>query len=200
MSLNKQHIQGWTLVEIAIVIIIVGLLLGGVLKGRAMITNARIKNLETSYENIAKAIYTYQERYHNLPGDDNKASVLFEHVTDEGGHQVISNGDGDGLIEGDYQAPTSTSETGKVWQHLRAAELIIGSPIDVSGPLNAFGGGTGIGSQELNINYVFIGFTRIPKEIAYLLDERKDDGIEEKGRVQQQQHEDEDFFNVLYSL
>lgn len=200
MTFNKQHIQGWTLVEVAIVIIIIGLLLGGVLKGRAIITSARIKNLESSYENIAKAIHTYQERYHNLPGDDNRASDLFEHVTDEQGNQIISNGDGNGLIEGDYKAPTLTSETGKVWQHLRAAQLIIGSPSDVLGPINAFGGSTGIGTKILNINHIFICFTRIPKEIAYLLDERKDDGAEEKGRVQRQQDEDESFSEVFYSF
>jgi type II secretory pathway pseudopilin PulG len=191
MTFNKQHIQGWTLVEVAIVIIIVGLLLGGVLKGRAIITNARIKNLESSYESIARAIDTYQELYHNLPGDDDEAEILFEYVNDEGESKIINNGNADGKIEQD--------ETGQAWQHLRAAKLIVGSPDDVSGPLNAFGGNTEIGyKEEFRANS--IGFTQIPKEIAYLLDEKKDDGIEGKGRVRQLPHEDKDFFNVFFLL
>jgi type II secretory pathway pseudopilin PulG len=195
MTFNKQHIQGWTLVEVAIVIIIVGLLLGGVLKGRAMITNARIKNLESSYENIAKAIYTYQERYHNLPGDDNRAGELFEHVTNEQGNPIISNGDANGKIEG--------NETGQAWQHLRAAQLIVGSPYpDDAGniivPINAFGGNTEIGyKEEFRANS--ISFTRIPKEIADILDEKKDDGIEEKGRMRRQ-NGDDDLFNIFFLL
>jgi len=198
MISNKQHIQGWTLVEIAIIMIIIGLLLGGIIKGGTLITNARIKNVETTYENLARAIHTYQERYHNLPGDDNQADTWFKDVTGEGGTQIIYNGDGDGLIEGDYQNPTETSETGKAWQHLRAAQLIIGSPSDISGPLNAFGGSTGIGYQEYN--QTFIGFTRLPKAIADILDEKKDDGIKTTGRVRQQAHEDQDFFNVFFLL
>ena len=65
---------GFTLVEIAIVLVIIGLLLGGVLKGQEMIENARIKNLINDIDGVSAAIYAYQDRYKSLPGDDKLAS------------------------------------------------------------------------------------------------------------------------------
>jgi len=54
--------RGFTLVEMSIVIVIVGLLLGMVLKGKEMITNAKIKNIENSFNSLAQAVSIYQER------------------------------------------------------------------------------------------------------------------------------------------
>ena len=68
MQLTKQ--KGFTLVEIAIVLVIVGLLIGGVLKGQEMITNAKLKRIESDNAGIAAAMFSYQDRYTQLPGDD----------------------------------------------------------------------------------------------------------------------------------
>ena len=76
-SFNKSRQAGFTLVEIAIVLVIIGLLLGGVLKGRDMITNAKIKRIENDFAGVAAAIYAYQDRYGVLPGDDPAASTRF---------------------------------------------------------------------------------------------------------------------------
>ena len=54
--------RGFTLIEISIVLIIIGLLLGGVLKGQEMINDAKIRNIEQDMAGIAAAIYTYQDR------------------------------------------------------------------------------------------------------------------------------------------
>jgi len=62
--------RGFTLVEIAIVLVIVGLLLGGILKGQEMITQARIKNVIGDFSGIAAAYHGYQDRYRAIPGDD----------------------------------------------------------------------------------------------------------------------------------
>src|SRR3954469_17870350 len=66
---------GFTLVEIAIVLVIIGLLLGGILKGQEMITQAKIKNIVNDFNGITAAINSYQDRYKALPGDDLGAST-----------------------------------------------------------------------------------------------------------------------------
>ena len=62
--------SGFTLIEIAIVLVIIGLLLGGILKGQELINSARVKNLGTDFRNIPLFIYGYQDKFKALPGDD----------------------------------------------------------------------------------------------------------------------------------
>ena len=67
--------KGFTLVEIAIVLVIIGLLLGGILKGQEMIVQAKIKNAMADFSGISAAYHGYQDRYRALPGDDNGAAT-----------------------------------------------------------------------------------------------------------------------------
>ena len=71
----KKQQQGFTLVEIAIVLVIIGLLLGGILKGQEMITQAKIKNVVADFSGISAAYYGYQDRYRAIPGDDSNAAT-----------------------------------------------------------------------------------------------------------------------------
>src|ERR1700689_74908 len=71
----KAKQSGFTLVEIAIVLVIIGLLLGGILKGQEMINQAKIKNVVSDFNGIASALYGYQDRYRALPGDDLNAAT-----------------------------------------------------------------------------------------------------------------------------
>ncbi|HJY06012.1 MAG TPA: prepilin-type N-terminal cleavage/methylation domain-containing protein, partial [Bryobacteraceae bacterium] len=66
----KRRQTGFTLVEIAIVLVIIGLLLGGVLKGQELINSAKVKNMATDFRNVPLYIYGYQDRFRALPGDD----------------------------------------------------------------------------------------------------------------------------------
>ncbi len=66
---NIQKQKGFTLVEIAIVLVIIGLLLGGVLKGQELITNAKIKAVTSDFDNISAAYYSYRDRTGRVPGD-----------------------------------------------------------------------------------------------------------------------------------
>src|SRR6516164_11396797 len=66
---------GFTLVEIAIVLVIIGLLLGGVLKGQELIESAKVKNIGQDFRAISIAVLTYQDKYRALPGDDPKATT-----------------------------------------------------------------------------------------------------------------------------
>src|SRR5476651_1832312 len=71
----KTRQTGFTLVEIAIVLVIIGLLLGGILKGQEMITQAKIKNVVNDFNGITAAMNSYQDRYRALPGDELNASA-----------------------------------------------------------------------------------------------------------------------------
>ena len=73
-SLMKTKQAGFTLVEIAIVLVIIGLLLGGILKGQEMITQAKIKNVIADFSGVSAAYHGYQDRYRAIPGDDPNAA------------------------------------------------------------------------------------------------------------------------------
>ncbi|MEA1988797.1 MAG: prepilin-type N-terminal cleavage/methylation domain-containing protein [Pseudomonadota bacterium] len=66
---NLQAQKGFTLVEIAIVLVIIGLLLGGVLKGQELIQNSKVKSVTQDFENISAAYYAYRDRTGEYPGD-----------------------------------------------------------------------------------------------------------------------------------
>jgi len=65
----RNH-KGFTLVELAIVLVIIGIILGAVLKGQELINNAKIKRLYNQQREIMAALYTYYDRYSYFPGDD----------------------------------------------------------------------------------------------------------------------------------
>src|SRR6266487_3655761 len=89
---SKNSTQGgFTLVEIAIVLVIIGLLLGGILKGQEMITQAKIKNIVNDFNGVTVAVTSYQDRYRAIPGDDQNATTRWT-------TQAPASGNGDGVI------------------------------------------------------------------------------------------------------
>ena len=67
--------HGFTLLEIAIVLVIIGLLLSGVLKGQELITNARVRNLISQQDGIKTAFFGFEDRYRAVPGDYSQADI-----------------------------------------------------------------------------------------------------------------------------
>jgi prepilin-type N-terminal cleavage/methylation domain-containing protein len=181
--LNKRKQAGFTLVEIAIVLVIVGLLIGGVLKGREMITNAKIKRIENDFAGVSAAIFAYQDRYGVLPGDDPSASTRFP-----GTWRSSDNGNGNGNISGGWNSTNNGNESRKIWKHLRGAGLIAG-PVDNSAasyqqPSNSFGGLVGIDLNLYNLSGHNIVFGEIPGDIAQILEARGDDNVPSSGSIQ----------------
>jgi prepilin-type N-terminal cleavage/methylation domain-containing protein len=192
MQLKKQ--TGFTLVEIAIVLVIVGLLIGGVLKGQEMITNAKLKRIESDNAGVAAAMFSYQDRYLQLPGDDSNAGARFDFYIVAPGIGVAANGNGDGLIGGGNDWATTdvnntmvvgSAEPARFFGHLRAAGLIPGgSGTDTTRPSNAYGGQIGIQNGALTIAGHATVFGQIEGSIARILEARLDDGAPDTGRMQ----------------
>jgi prepilin-type N-terminal cleavage/methylation domain-containing protein len=137
----KRNPEGFTLIEIAIVLVIIGLLLGGVLKGQELINSAKVKNLAGDFKNIPVFIYGYQDKFKALPGDDAAATA---HVA------AIKNGNGNGVIDGKWNdALADDTEAFNFWQHARLAGFAPG-PTDKTNadyiPKNASSGKIGIQS------------------------------------------------------
>lgn len=173
-SPTHQLAHGFTLIEIAIVMVVIGVLLGGVLKGSEVITSAKLKRVVSDVQGVRVAIYSYQDRYRALPGDDPRASAHFASA---------SNGDGDRQIDGNFYSKTATDETQLLWQHLRAAGLIEGDSTSGAQPSNAFGGILGVESDRLGMTGVVICNSQIKRDHAATLDAQNDDGNPATGQV-----------------
>ena len=111
---------GFTLIEIAIVLVIIGLLLGGVLKGQELITSARVRNLISQQDGVKAAYFGFLDRFRALPGDYTAATTNIPGIvaTAACGN---GNGDGNGRIE------TTGNENVLAWEHLSKAGFINGS-------------------------------------------------------------------------
>lgn len=108
--------SGFTLIEIAIVLVIIGLLLGGILKGQELITSARVKNIIAQLDGTKAAFYGFQDRYRALPGDFSAATTQIPGAS--------QNGDGDGVIG---TTALGTIESIALWDHLSHAGFINGT-------------------------------------------------------------------------
>ncbi|MGC2165276.1 MAG: prepilin-type N-terminal cleavage/methylation domain-containing protein [Gallionella sp.] len=190
--------SGFTLIEIAIVLMVVGLLLGGVQKGQQLVNIATEKNLTAEFKNIPLYIFSYQDRFNALPGDD--LSVVHHF------HGVISTtplgAQGNGMIDGDWNSSITTDESYLLWQHVRLAGLASGT-IDIADanylPRNTIGGLIGIQSGTASAAHSPIdagpGLTHpiqgsyivcssgIPGKYVKHLDARLDDGDTANGSM-----------------
>ena len=188
VGMKKQQ-QGFTLIELAIVLVIIGLLLGGVLKGQDLIASAKAKNMIADFKNAQIFIYAYQDRYRALPGDD--AGV----VTHVSGATLATTGGtvGNGRIEGQWDSATVTDESALFWQHVRLAGLASGSTATGNAdyfPKNSEAGRIGVQSAGAGFDEI-AGMTgtyvacsaNIPGKIAKQIDISLDDGETSTGSV-----------------
>jgi prepilin-type N-terminal cleavage/methylation domain-containing protein len=164
---------GFTLVELALVLVIIGLLITGVLKGEALIENAKTKNLVNQNDSLTAAFYTYYDKYNYYPGD---APAPAGNNIPVQGHN--DNGSGTGQI--------SAAEEWVLFQDLVLSGIINGGYTGVANscPTNAFGGTAVIlytTVPAINSNCVI--FNEIPPDVAQEIDRKYDDNTWNTGTI-----------------
>jgi len=190
-SLVKQ--SGFTLIEIAIVLVIIGLLLGGVLKGQELINTARVRALNNNVDGITSAWFSFSDRYRAFPGDYASADKNLPNITHKG--------NGNGIVD-------TPGERSLVWSHLQAAGYITGSFPDPSTALtiaddeygckvsqcpdNGFGQGMVVNYGALQQSagtstadsHELLSGRAVPSDVLAELDRKVDDGTAKAGSMQ----------------
>jgi prepilin-type N-terminal cleavage/methylation domain-containing protein len=130
---NKNYNSAFTLVELSIVLVIIGLLIGGILVGREMIKNSEIRATIGQLEKYNTAVHAFQLKYNAIPGDimsSHAAALGFYNVTGASANK-LAYGNGDYVVQGYPDAPWSEGGTfgGEIvmfFLHLSQAKLIDG--------------------------------------------------------------------------
>ena len=186
MKKRTRNQAGFTLVEIAIVLVIIGLLLGGVLKGQELIDNSKAKNAIKDLDGVAAAYYSYIDRFRQIPGDDGPVGTVQARGS---AWTTVTAGNANGVLAvASNQAFTVNGESLPFWQHLKAAGFINGDPSETTTailPRNAFGGLIGVtnigitGSPPGNK----VCMSLVPGKIARAIDAQLDDGLPQLGTI-----------------
>jgi len=179
--------RGFTLVELAIVLVVVGLIMGGVFKGQSLVDGARVRAMANELAGIRAAWSSFQDRYRSIPGDFVSAATQID--------SAAQPGNGNGRID-------DGRERAGVWQQLalagfiagaydgRAAAAGTGTDVECGAgtcPTNPFNGfykiayGAQAAGSSGSAHELFTG-NRLPVDILAELDRRLDDGLPMSGR------------------
>jgi prepilin-type N-terminal cleavage/methylation domain-containing protein len=187
VKMVMRNKRGFTVIELAISMIIIGILIGVVIKGQALIDNAKAKKLYAMKMEISEAIYAYYERYSFYPGDDPNAFIRWPIVT------AAANGNGNGVIATVFTPPTAPNfacaalgtEQCNLWRVLREAGYIGGASF--TSLRHPFNGGVAVtyytaGWATLLLTHWII-FQSVPGSTCQALDLQYDDGDWQTGNI-----------------
>jgi prepilin-type N-terminal cleavage/methylation domain-containing protein len=190
--MNRKQ-QGFTLIEIAIVLVIIGLLLGGILKGQELITSARVRNLISQQDGVKAAFFGFQDRFRAFPGDYTAATTNIVGVAATAACGA-GNGNGNGRVE------TAGLENVLAWEHLSKAGFITGTYTcaategPTTSPVNPYGiymqlvfdgiYGAGTGAAPAALRHNIKSGSQVPVDIIAEMDRKIDDGAPNTGGFQ----------------
>lgn len=188
--MKKPRSSGFTLIEVAIVLVIIGLLLGGVLATQELIRNTEYRRLTTDIDSFRSALYSFRSRYGGYPGDLSASDA--QSLLDSGAGYSIKgnsgNSTGNSIIDGGYcNNDSATEEVCYVWHHLRVAGLLSGDANDTGlGDETPVGGiyntiATGTWGDGKNTPKLLM--QNVSGAIGQQLDRELDDGDPRSGKV-----------------
>lgn len=133
--------RGLTIIESALVLLVIGLLFAGAVLGQNLISNGQVRQVIAAHDGHRAAILAFQDRFRSLPGDYPDAKANIENV------QHTGNGNGRVESNASAMAPTGVAaEDILAWDHLSKAHFIQGAyefnaiPSAASLPRNRYGG------------------------------------------------------------
>ena len=184
--MSRWQTHGFTLVEIAMVLVIIGLLLGGLLRSSELITSARVRELVARQDGIKAAFFGFEERFRAVPGDYSQATINIRGATQNGNGRI--------------ESTTVPNESILAWEHLTQAGFLTPTLVynatesvltTLSNSSNVFqqiiydgvyGGGTTAAPSPLRHN-IKTG-SQIPVHLLAELDRKIDDGMPNTGSFQ----------------
>jgi len=189
--------RGFTLLEIAIVLLIAGLLFAAIMKGHALVVQARGKQLVHDLNAVHAAAISYHDRYKTWPGDDPGAATRW-------GLFNARSGNGDGVVTGSYNdlfagdpgawTDGNGNESMKFWWHLRISGFALGPPTGAGSaapPMTRVGGILGVQTGGPGL---FAGLmacvSNVPAPIAELVDTQLDDQLPGNGTLRARRQRD----------
>lgn len=207
MRMCKKLQQGFTMVELSIVLVIIGLIVAGVLVGQDLIRGAEVRATVSQLERFSATVNTFRVKYTQIPGDINKA-VDFG-LNNPSVSTIGGNGDANGLISSyngtasdtiDNPINLARGEITNFWYHLSRAKLIEGNfngaqsdgQLSETFPRTKMNRGGFTVYNKDGINHFHIGVTNsqgaahsfannLRPEEAYGIDVKIDDGFPEQG-------------------
>jgi prepilin-type N-terminal cleavage/methylation domain-containing protein len=185
MKQMLKNNKGFTLVEMAIVLVIIGLLLGGVLKGQELIENSKVKKTVSDINAVSVAYNGYLDRYGKIPGDDGPTATLLARGINW--TSVVGGSNNGALLIAAANTFDGGGENDNFWQQVRAAGFISGNAqlVGVAAlPRNPFGGLMGLTTGVTAATprpSVCLG--QLPGKAASQIDVQLDDGVPNRGSI-----------------